>query len=376
MSNTKKENTVVWILAAICLLTLGWFARQLTLKLPDMGKQAAAVPLVSAKTVEEGLVNPPKRYVGHVQAVQDVEIKARVSGYLAQVNFKEGGVVKEGDLLFKIDEEDYKAKVGLCKAQVAKAEASLDRYAKILHRLESADARSVSLMDLDNTRADVATSKAALTEAQANLTLAEIDLKHTSIYSPVNGQIGQKLVSKGDFVSAANGVLAKIVQRDPIRVVFSVTDRDFLDYKARAVGGDILNNSAAIVLPDGSDYKVRGQWEFIGNEMSLGTASLPIWINVANPDGLLIPNTYVTVKVDGSATAKTPIVDIASVTRSVQGAYVYTLTPSNTVEMCRIELGASEEAVFAVTKGLSAGARVITEGIQLVRPGMAVELKK
>jgi len=376
MSNTKKENIVVWILAAICLLTLGWFARQLTFKLPDMSKHAAAAPLVSVKTVEESVVNPPKRYVGHVQAVQDVEIKARVSGYLAQVNFKEGGSVKEGDLLFKIDEEDYKARVGLCKAQVAKAEASLDRCNKMLHRLESADARSVSLLDLDNTRADVATAKAALTEAQANLALAEIDLKHTSIYSPVNGQIGQKLVSKGDFVSAANGVLAKIVQRDPIRIVFSMTDRDFLDYKARAVGGDILNNSAAIVLPDGSDYKVRGQWEFIGNEMSADTASLPIWLNVANPDGLLIPNTYVTVKVDGSFTAKTPVVDIAAVTRNVQGAYVYTLTPSNTVEMCRVELGASDQAVFAVTKGLSAGARVITEGIQLVRPGMAVELKK
>jgi membrane fusion protein (multidrug efflux system) len=366
-----RESIIVWIIATACLVTLGWYARQFTFKMPNMGgNKASGHPKVMVREVTEDVVNPPRKYVGTVDAIQSVDIRARVVGYLKEVAFQEGAFVKEGDLLFTIDDEDYAARVAQRRAEIEMAVTALDRDEKVLKRLESADPRSISQLDLDNARADVASKKAALSEAKANLQLAEIDLKHTKVYAPIAGRIGKKFVSKGDYISTISTSLAKIVQVDPIRVVFSVPDREAFKLNATKQHNALRGR---ILLPDGTEYDNPGSWDFIGNEMASDTATLPIWLRVPNT-GLLLPGTFVTVLVDGTTTQKTPVVDIMAVTRNVQGAYVYTVNASNIVEMCRVHLGQSNEKVYAIESGLKKGDRVIIEGIQNVRPGVTVEI--
>ena len=164
--------------------------------------------------------------------------------------------------------------------------------------------------------------------------------------------------------------LAKIVQLDPIRVVFSVPDREAFKLNATKQQNALRGR---ILLPDGTEYDQPGVWDFIGNEMASNTATLPIWLRVPNT-GLLLPGTFVTVLVDGTAAKKSPVVDIMAVTRNIQGAYVYTVNASNIVEMCRVTLGQSNEKFYAVEAGLKKGDRVIVEGVQSVRPGIAVKI--
>jgi len=409
MSNRKVrgEWVVVWLIASACLLTLGWYVgeirttmkfgktmakamEQLTerLTLQFTGKAPEGKePKVVVKPVAREVVNPPRQYVGHVEAQESAEVKARVAGYLTEVAFQEGDVVKAGDLLFAVDDEDYAARVAQRKAEIVRSEAMLvragsvlERAENVLKRLEAADVRSVSLLDLDNARADVSTAradvstaKAAAEEAKTHLLSAEIDLKHTKVYAPITGKIGRRLVSKGDYI-VPSAALARVVQQDPVRVVFSVTDCDFVEFKTRAeMRGDSDKIRARIVLPTGEEYPSPGIWDFFDNNMSSRTATLTVWMMAENKEGVLMPNMWVSVLVDGAALEPTPVVDLAAVVRSVQGAYVYTVNASNTVEMARIKLGLTTDKVAAVESGLDVGDRVIVEGIQNVRPGLTVK---
>ena len=385
------EGAIIWVIAAVCLVTLGWYAAHFySLGKPrgGMGGMGAGVPKVVVKAVEEGVVNPPRKFIGHVEAMEAAEVKARVGGYLKEIAFEEGAVVKEGDLLFTIDDEDYTARVAQRRADIAKAEAMLERSGSVLERvenvlkrLEAVDARSVSALDLDNARADVltakadvSTAKAALVEAQTHLVSAEIDLKHTRVYAPVTGKIGRRLVSRGDYVVPA-AALVRVVQLDPVRVVFSVTDRDFVEFKTRAeVRGDSEKIRARIVLPTGAEYGSPGIWDFFDNSMSEQTASLTVWMRAENREGVLLPGTYVNVLVEGSAVEPSPVVDVAAVRRSQQGASVFRVGASNTVEAVRVTLGLATERLVAVESGLAVGDRVIVEGLQNVRAGAVVEV--
>ena len=384
MSNRKVRVEIffVWLIAVACLLTLGWYAGEITATLKikakmaqaEAGRPGAGMPKVVVKPVVEDVVNPPRKFIGHVEAQESVEVKARVSGYLAGVAFEEGAVVKAGDLLFSIDDEDYTVRVTQRKAEIVRAESVLERAENVLKRLEAADSRSVSLLDLDNARADVSTAKAMLAESRAHLLSAEIDLKHTKVYAPITGKIGKRLVSKGDYIVPA-AALVTVVQLDPIRVVFSVMDRDFVEFKTHAeMRGDSDKVRSRIVLPTGDEYAHPGMWDFFDNSMSLNTASLTVWMMAKNSEGVLLPNMYVNVLVEGAALTPVPVVDLSAVVRNAQGAYVYTVGASNTVEMTRVKLGSETDRIVAVTEGLKLGDRVIVEGLQNVRPGVAVEV--
>ena len=404
----RGEWIIVWLIAAACLLALGWYVGEIRatkkfavqikaaveqaterLTMQFTGKMPAGKqPKVRVKPVAEEVVNPPREFIGHAEALESVEVKARVAGYLTEVAFEEGAVVKAGDLLFAIDEEDYAARVAQRRAEIVRSEAMVERAGSVqeraenvLKRLEAADERSVSALDLDNARADVSTAKAdvstakaALAEAQTLLLSAEIDLKHTKVYAPITGKIGRRAVSKGDYIVPA-AALVRVVQLDPIRVLFSVTDRDFVEFKTRAdVRGDSDKIRARIVLPTGAEYPHPGMWDFFDNSMALNTPSLAVWLLLENKEGVLLPNTYVNVLVEGSALTPVPVVDLSAVVQNVQGAYVYTVNASNTVEMARVKLGLKTEKVAAVESGLSVGDRVVVEGMQNVRPGVAVEV--
>ena len=380
----RGEWIIVWLIASACLLTIGWYVGKIrtTLDFKKMQEARAAAEVAAAtaatkvvvKPVAEEVVNPPRDFVGHVEAQESVEVKARVSGYLTDVKFLEGDVVKAGDLLFTIDDEDYKARIAQRAAEIARAEAALERAESTLKRLGAADVRSVSLIEMDNARTEVAATKAAILGAKANLQLAEIDLKHTKVYAPITGKIGKRLVSKGDYIVPAAS-LVRVVQLDPIRIIFSVTDRDFIEFKTHAdMRGDSDKIRARIMLPNGQEYPHPAQWDFFDNSMSAKAAALTVWMTVENKEGILLPNTYVTVFINGTTVTPTPVVDLAAVTRNVQGAYVYTVNASNVVEMTRVKLGQSTGKIVAVESGLNLGDRVIVEGIQNVRAGSTVEV--
>jgi len=377
---SRIETILVWTVAAVCFGTLGWFARQATFKPPAMANPMAAMmggaggpPAVVVETVAEEAINPPRSFVGHVEPLQEVELLARVNGYVREIHFQEGARVNAGDLLFTIDDEEYAARLEQRRAELVRAEAELDQADRYLKRLVSSDVRGVSQAELDKARSDEAQAKAMILQAKANMSLAEIDLKHTKLLAPIAGKIGKVLAHTGDYVSPSAGALAKIVQVDPIRVVFSVADRDFLTFKQHvAATGSEQSVRTRLTLPGGTEYGATGAWDFVDNTMSAATATLPVRVRFANPDGLLVPNGYVTVLVDQADAPRRPVVDQRAVVRDLQGTFVFVVGANELVEQRRVKLGDSADGRVAVADGLAAGERVVVEGVQKVMPGKPV----
>lgn len=384
---TKREHPIAkvmgWLLTAACLLWLGWMARALApQKAAEASVPSAAMmggaggaPPVEVQAVTEEEVNLPNTYIGRVEPIQDVELRAQVGGYIKNIHFKEGADVKAGDLLFTIDPEQYEARVAVCKAEIGQAEALLDRAERYLNRLERSDARAITQADLDTARSDVAQGRAAVKQAVANLALAEFDLKHTRIFAPIDGRIGRTVANVGDYVMPSLGALVRIVQTDPIRIAFSVTDKDYLKALEK-IGTDRVEDVLRIRyrLPTGTVSDLIGTHDFVDNTMSADTATMSVRARFSNPNGLLVPDGYVTVLVDFAKPPKAPVVPQEALLTDSEGHFVYVVDEAGIVQRRSVTSGMIPDGRVALRSGVKAGERVVVRGVQKVAPGKPVTI--
>jgi RND family efflux transporter MFP subunit len=392
--------------AIIVLLAAGWFLRGLMPSRPagpppGMMGGPAGPPAVVAAEVTEGPAEAPQEFIGRVEAIETVNVVPQVAGYLATVHFEEGGLVATGDLLFTIEKAPFEARVALAEAAVQQAEANvpaaradldaakanLVRAERYFERLQQADERSVVQADMDRASADfeqaqarvkqaaaaIQQAQAAHEQAKANLSLARIDLGYTEIRAPVTGRIGKAMVTEGNYVAPATGPLARIVQIDPVRVVYSVPDREFTRL-SRLMGE---NGTAALDmrlrLPDGALYENPGHWSFADNEMDAATGTIAVRARFDNPGGLLVPMTHVVVLARSAETRTAPRVPSRAVMTDQEGEFVYVVTDESVAEERRVLLGADLEGFRIVEQGLAPGEKVVVRGLQRVRPGTEVE---
>ncbi len=330
---------------------------------------------VTAITMENA--NRPEKYVGHVEAVVSINLQARVEGYLEKVNFREGSFVQEGKLLYVIEQDPYKARLDSAKAKVIQAEADLFKAENFLRRLRSAQPQSVSETDIDDAKAAMDSARGKLQEAKANLKLASIDLDYTTIEAPMSGRIGKSFYKKGDLVSPSSEPLAEIVSMDPIRVLFSVSEKHlciiqkaFSDTKNHE---DRCFLSVQIKFPDKTAYAQNGKIEFIDNKMDPDTGTIAVWALFDNPAGRLVPGQYVNVFVQSAEPDMQPAVPQVAVQRDRQGDFVFVVDAKNQVEKRTIRTGVIIGDKYIVKAGISKGEKVIVQGIQKVSPGMIVK---
>jgi len=363
------------VLAAVCG-TGGWIGRSLV---PRSGKggpamMQAPVVTVAVRPVEMRLYNLPERYVAHAEAVQEVDLLPQVDGYIKDIKFKEGDIVKEGQLLYVLDDERYLAVVNQRKADLAAAEAEQRRAARYYERMQNADERGITQLERDNAEAAAESSKAAVLQAKANLVVAEYDLKKAKVYAPIAGQIGKTTVHVGDYVAPSKGPLAHIMQVDPIRVTFPLTDRAFIAWReaqSKNAGGDDMRTR--LILPDGSEYQGEGTFDFDDNQMSRETATIIMRLSFANPDRLLVPNSYLTLLADHRNPKARPcvpqqaVIDIAGGNRGV-----YVLKDDMTVEQRVVSVRETYEGWMPVDSGLAEGEKVVVSGVSKLRPGAKV----
>ena len=334
-------------------------------------------PMVTVGVVVEKDVNPPAEYVGHVEAIQVVNLRARVEGFIEQVNFKEGSNVCAGDLLYVIEQTLYKAKVNADTARVAQFEAILGRASRRLKRLQAALPESVPATDMDNAVAEELLSRAQLQEAQANLEQSKLDLEYTKIWAPIDGRIGRTAHTKGNLVNLASGSLAGIVQINPIRVVYSISENDFAMIKMSAE--DSIESkkrsmlALRIKLPGGQIMETEGQINFVDNTVDSGTGTIAVRALFDNTDGTLLPGQYVTVMITRSKPELMPVTPQSAVLEDSDGRYVFVVDDHNKVSMRRIKTGPVVGVNRAVASGLNAGEKVIVEGVQKVHPGQIVK---
>jgi membrane fusion protein (multidrug efflux system) len=343
----------------------------------DPGKGAAPPPLVTVARVTEQDVNPPAEYVGHVEAIQTVDLRARVEGFLEKVNFREGSNVQAGELLYVIEQAPYRARVDAEKAQVTQAEATLNKARQYLQRARTVRSGGVSATDLDNAVAEELRAGAELEQAKANLQIAHINLSYTSITAPITGRIGRTAFTRGNLVNPGSGPLARIVQMDPIRVVFSISENDLVAVKAAlkdtATDKKHSRLSPRIKLPDGQIQKTVGRVDFVDNTVDASTGTIVVRAVFENPDDTLLPGQYVTVLVARSEPNVMMVVPQSGILEDHDGPYVLLVDDQNRVSVRRVKTGPVVDVNWAVESGLALDEKVIVEGVQKVRPGQEVK---
>ena len=334
-------------------------------------------PLVTVAAVSERDVNPPAEYIGHVEAIQTVDLRARVEGFLEQVMFREGSDVHAGDLLYVIEQAHYQARVDADKALVAQAEAILTKARQYLKRARTVRSGGVSATDMDNAVTEELRAQAGLEQARANLARSELDLKYTMVKAPINGRIGRTAFTKGNLVGPTSGPLARIIQTDPIRVVYSISENNLADIRAALKDASMDRENPALAsrikLPDGEILKTAGQIDFVDNEIDAKTGTIAVRAVFDNHDGLLLPGQYVTILICQNRAELRPVVSQSAVQIDRKGHYVLVVDSKNQVEQRRITTGAVINNQWAVESGLAVGEKVIVQGIQKVTPGRTVK---
>ncbi len=337
-------------------------------------------PVVMTAPVTVRDVNPPAEYVGHAEAVQYVDLRARVEGFLEQVNFKEGDDVLAGDVLYVIEQGIYKARVDADAARVAQARALVYKADKRLRRLRHARRESVSATDLDNAVAEKLRAQGQLEEAKALLARSQLDLDYTIIKAPISGRIGKTAFTKGNLVNPSSGPLARIVQLDPIRVVYSISENDLpairmaLHDSTSGKGNSLLR--PYLKMADSGKFKGTGQVDFVDNMIDPATGTIAVRAVFENPGGILLPGQYVTVLIKKAKPRIMPVVPRSAVLVSKHGTYVLVVDKESKAVARPIVTGPGVDDIFqAVKSGLKPGEKIIVRGIQKVRPGIKVTVK-
>ena len=327
---------------------------------------------VLARMVAKRPVALGKTFIARVEAINASDVTPQVSGYIDKVLFQDGSFVQEGDVLFVIDQARYKAAVSSAEASLEKAKASLKQIQSNYNReLSLYQDKMLSKADLEIAESNLATATANVKAAQASLDLAKLDLQYTEVRSPISGYIGKALKTKGNLATAGVDRLARVIQMDPIRVVFSLTDKE------RLSGMDQLtsqNPNLQISLPDGQTLEIPDATVFADNEINAQTATIAVYAQTDNPANKLIPGNYVNVTVSLDKFRPVILIPQTAVSQDASGQYVMTVNEENVVVQKYVTLGDMVNGQYVVISGLEDGDRIVPVGQQKLQNGQKVNV--
>ncbi len=341
------------------------------------GKQAAAPADTLVKTMQVIKRDTPivYEYSGFVEAQNEVQMKARVTGMITEKYVNGGDKVEKGQLMFVIDPRTYQATSWNYQAQVASAQADLSRVRRDADRYQKLyEQGAISKQTLDNTMAELEQSEAKVEAQKALLSSAQVDLGETNVVAPFSGKVSANDLAVGTFVTAGTTVLATISNSDPVRVKFSLAEAEYLKLvAAKAADGSAPLENLTIVLADGSTYPLKGKLTQVDRSISEGTGTLALKAEFDNPDKVLLPGMFAHLQANIGTKKDALLVPQRAVTEIMYKTFVYVVNSENKVEMKEVKLGARVGRLWVVESGLDGTENIIVEGIQKVKKGSAVK---
>ena len=314
----------------------------------------------------------PRNYPGRVVAIQKVDVVPQVSGEILEVCFENGADVGAGDVLYRLDPVKYEAAVKNAESKLAEAKASA-KYAELSYSRHKnlMETRAVSLDAVDNALSQRDSSRAALAAAQAELVAAKDDLAHCTIVAPIAGRLGTTGKTKGNYVNKGAETLVTLVQQDPVRVRFSVANRDLLAF-FRGVGIGADDAKIDLTLADGVTVVGGGVPEYMENAADELTDTVQVYVRFANEGKLLTVGGTVGVTVSARKGATRPAVPPTAILQDTQGPYVWVVGDGGLVERRAVARGNLDGDWQFIEKGLRIGERVVADGAHKVRKGDVV----
>jgi RND family efflux transporter MFP subunit len=317
-------------------------------------------------------------FIGRFEAVDQVEIRARVSGYVDKIHFQDGTLVKQGDLLFTIDQRPYRATLEQAEATVASAQVRVEFASNDLERAESLR-RTGNIADqvLDQRRSNYLTARAELDRADAAVRQARLDLEFTEIKAPFAGKISRKLISEGNLVNANQTVLTNIVSLDPIHFYFDVDERSYLAYSRQAAGGTRTSTATAanevqLTLSDERQGRRTGRLDFVDNRLDAGSGTIRARAIFENKDLYLTPGLFGRVSISGSDPYPGVLIPDEAVGNDQDRRVAFVLNDDNTVSMRPVRPGPRIDGYRVIRTGLKGDETIVINGIMRIRPGIKV----
>jgi len=342
--------------------------------------QDAAAPRVSVAAAHSREITEEAVFIGRVEAMDTVEIMARVSGFLEEKLIGDGSRVDEGDLLFRIEPDAYQAALESRAADLARAEANLDLAdVELQRKAELVRREAAPVSERDVAEASKAVAEADVKAAEAAIRQAELDLGYTEIRAPFAGKIGRIEASEGDVVGPNNPPLATLVRQDPIYVTFSLSEKQFvtvLEAIGEAGGPAALAERGPevfVTLPNGKPLDTPGRIAFVDNRIDPQTGTMTLRAVFPNDARLLIDGSFVNVRIQALAPVERLLIPQAALQRDQRGEFVLVVRQDQTVEQRYVTTGKTYGTEAVIQDGLREGEALIVEGLQRVRPGVAVE---
>jgi len=337
-------------------------------------------PTVTVANPSTKTITDQDEYVGRFVAIDEVNVRARVSGYLDSIHFTDGQVVKQGDLLFTIDQRPFKIALDQAQANLAQAKANLDFAKTDLERartlLEDRNSTAISKQTFDQRTQAERTAAATVQSQEAAVRSAQLDLAFTEVKAPVSGQIGDRRVSVGNYVTGGTGgtptLLAVIVSTDPIRFEFTIDEASLLRIQRRKGGADIKGDPVALRLIDDKGFVHQGKMDFLNNVIDRETGTIRGRAVFGNPGGLFRPGMFARIRLNSSDPHEVMVVpDVAIGTEQVK-KFVYVVGPDNKVAQRFVTIGTLSGDQRVITSGLAPDDKIIVNGLMRVRPGVSV----
>lgn len=346
---------------------------------PALAQAPGPVPVTVAKPITREIVEDDE-FIGRFEAVDEVTIRARVGGYLDKVHFRDGAIVKQGDLLFTIDQRPFQAALDEAKARLDVARTQVDFTESQFRRAEKlTETGNIPTATLDDRRREYLAALAEVQGAQATMVRAELDLEYTEIKAPLSGRIGRRLVSAGNLVQADQTELTTIVSLDPINFYFDVDERQFLAYARDArVRKQSLQEGAGgidvtVRLADDAESPVKGRLDFAENRIDQATGTMRIRARVPNENLILQPGLFGRVNMPGSLPYKGVLVPDDAIGADQDRRIVYVVDAAGKVTAKPIRIGPRIYGYRVVRDGLTGDETIVINGLMRIRPGATVK---
>jgi membrane fusion protein (multidrug efflux system) len=357
-------------------LTLTLFAALVCASCKKPEAVAPPPPVVQVMEVKGGDVPLTTTLIGQLDSPGNVEIRARVEGFVDKMLFTEGTEVKQGDPLFHLDPKPYEERLAAAKGALAEAHAALNKYEKDVARLTPlAKQNAIPQQDLDNALASVDVGKAAIETAQARVVSAEIDLGYCQITAPITGLIGGKQVSIGELVGKGEPTLMTTISTlDPIWFYCNVSEVEYLQAKekSKVTGKQVEEVPLTLILPNGKEHSDPGKFVFIDRAVDTKTGTLRVRAEFPNKEKLLRPGMFTRVRVDLGTRRNTITVPERALVELQGKSFVWLVGEGGKVHQQPVQTGEQVGPRIIVNEGLKEGDRIIVEGIHKVREGMQV----
>jgi membrane fusion protein (multidrug efflux system) len=338
-----------------------------------VAQQTTGQPIpVGTVVATKQAVNQATQFVGRVEAIDRVDVRARVTGFLQQTFFKEGDKIKEGDKLFQIDSAPFEAALQQVHGALFQAQGTLtNATAQRARADELIKSRATSVADREERVAAERIAQGGVEMAEANEKTATINLGYTTIFAPISGRIGRAKVTKGNVVGPESGPLVLIVSQDPMYVTFPVSQREFLRLRQE---GKYASKDSFVVnfrFADGTAYDQNGKIDFVDVTVNKGTDTVIVRARVANPAGALIDGQFMRVAVQGDEPEEKIVVPQAALLADQEGLYVFVVQDGKAI-VKRVKTGPEVGTGVAIEQGLSGDELVVVTGLQSLRPGAPV----